>query len=114
MNLFAYQEQKQLRQTNVKVSWKSMSSLVLGAWDGIHVHVACRLKNQLSFKNKYTTTSMGLIAHNKSFLHLSTSALSSTHDVRLFRYSTLFKDIQSGGGIPNKSIILGDFGDTKS
>ena len=27
------------------------------------------------------------------------------------RYSTLFKDIQSGGGIPNKSIILGDIGE---
>ena len=27
------------------------------------------------------------------------------------RYSTLFKDIQSGGGIPNESIILGDIGE---
>ena len=27
------------------------------------------------------------------------------------RYSTLFKDIQSGGDIPNKSIILGDIGE---
>ena len=46
----------------------------VGVWDGFHVHVACRLKNYSSFKNKYTVTSMGLIAHNKRFFHLITSA----------------------------------------
>ena len=30
MNLFADQEQKQIGQTNVKVSYKTMSSIVLG------------------------------------------------------------------------------------
>ena len=61
-----------------------------GAWDGFHVHVACRLKNYFSFKNKYTITSMGLIAHNKRFLHLTTGASGSTHNTQLLRYSTLF------------------------
>ena len=54
---------------------------------------------------------MDLIAHNKKFLHPTTGAPGSTHDARLLSYSTLFKDIQSGGGISNKSIILGDFGE---
>ena len=54
---------------------------------------------------------MGLIAHNKRFLHLTTGASGRTHDARLLRYSTLFKDIQRGDGIPNKSISLGDFGE---
>ena len=30
------------------------------AWGGFHVHVASRLKNYFSFKNKYRVTSMGL------------------------------------------------------
>ena len=76
-----------------------------------HVHVACRLKNYFSFKSKYTITSMGLIAHSKRFLHLTTGAPGSTHDGRLLRYSILSKDIHSGCGIPNKSIMLGDFGE---
>ena len=32
----------------------------VGAWDGFHVHVASRLKNYFSFKNKYRVTGMGL------------------------------------------------------
>ena len=62
----------------------------VGALDGFHVHVACRLKNYFSFKNKYTITSTGLIAHNKRFLHLTTGASGSTHDTQLLRYSTFF------------------------
>ena len=62
----------------------------VGAWDESHVHVACRLKNYFSFKNKYTVTSMDLIAHNKRFLPLTTGAPGSTYDARLLRYSTLF------------------------
>ena len=81
------------------------------AWDGFHVHVACRLKNYFIFKNKYIITNMGLILRNKRFLHLTTGASGSTHNTGLVRYSTLFKDIQGGGGVPNKSIILGDFGE---
>ena len=54
-------------------------------------------------------TSVGLIAHNKRFLHLTTAVPGITHDAQLLRYSTLFKDIQNGGGIPSISIILGDF-----
>ena len=44
-------------------------------------------------------------------MHLTTGAPGSIHDARLLRYSALSKDIQRGGGIPNKSIILGDFGE---
>ena len=77
--------------------------------DGFHVHVTCLLRNYFSFKSKHTITSMGLITHNKRFLHLTTDAPGSTHDARLLRYSTLFEGIQSGGGIPNKSIIFRRF-----
>ena len=82
----------------------------VGAWDGFSVHVASHLKNYFSFKNKYTITSMGLIGHNKRFLHLTTGAPGSTHDARLLRHSSLYKDISNGDGIPNKSIDLGDAG----
>ena len=53
---------------------------------------------------------MGLIGHNKRFLHLTTGAPGSTHDARLLRHSSLYKDISNGDGIPNKSIDLGDAG----
>ena len=46
---------------------------------------------------------MGLIADNKKFLQLITSSPGTTYDARLLRDSTLSKDIQSGGTVPNKS-----------
>ena len=55
-------------------------------------------------------TSMNLIAHNKKFRHFTAGASGSTDSSWLLKYSALFKDIQSGCGIPNKSMILGNFG----
>ena len=81
------------------------------AWDGFHVHVKTHLKNHFSFKNKYTVSCMGLIGHNKRFLHLTTGAPGSMHDARLLRQSLLFHSITSGGGIPNKSVNLRDAGE---
>lgn len=83
----------------------------IGAWDGFHVHVASHLKNYFSFKNKYTVTSMGLVGYNKRFLHLTTGAPGSTHDARLLRHTSLFRDITNGAGIPNKCINLGEAGE---
>ena len=77
----------------------------------ISIYVPCHLKNYFSFKNKCAITSMGLIADNKKFLQLITSSPGTTYDARLLRDSTLSKDIQSGGTVPNKSIILRDFGE---
>ena len=54
---------------------------------------------------------MVLIAYRKRFLQLTTGVPGRTHDAQLLRYSTLFKDIQSEGGLPSKSKILGDFGE---
>ena len=68
----------------------------VGAWDGFHVHVASHLKNYFSFKNKYTFTSMGLVGYNKRFLHLTTGAPGSTHDARLLRHTSLFREITNG------------------
>ena len=83
----------------------------VGAWDGFHVHVSTDLKNHFSFKNKYTITSMGLIGHNKRFLHLIIDAPGSIHDVRLLRHTTLLHEISSGNIIPNKGINLGVAGE---
>ena len=83
----------------------------VGVLDGFHVHVSTHLKNHFSFKNKYTITSMGLIGHNKRFLHLTTEAPGSIHDARLLRHSTLFQEISRGNIIPNKGINLGDAGE---
>ena len=46
----------------------------VGAWDGFHVCVSNNLKNNFSFKNKYTVTNMELIGNNKRFFHLTAGA----------------------------------------
>ena len=51
---------------------------------------------------------MGLIRHNKRFLHLTAGAPGSIHDSRLLRHSTLFQEINRGNIIPNKCINSGD------
>ena len=83
----------------------------VGAWDGFHVHILTHLKNNFSFKNKYTITSTGLIGHKKRFLHLTNGAPGSIHDACLLRYSTLFQEITLRNIIPNKGINLGDAGE---
>ena len=75
----------------------------VGVCDVFHVYVLAVWRTTSVSRTK-------LIAHNKGFLHL-TGAPGSTHDARLLRYSILLKYIQSGGGIPNKSINLGGFGE---
>ena len=83
----------------------------VGAWDGFHVHGSTHLKNNFSFKCKYTITSMGLIGHNKRFLYLTTGVPGSIHNARLQRHSTLFQEIGRGNIIPSKSINLRDAGE---
>ena len=41
---------------------------------------------------------------------MTTGAPGSTHDARLLKHTTLFKDISNGRGIPNKSNNLGEYG----
>ena len=82
-----------------------------GAWDGFHVNITTRLTNHYSFKNKCTVSSMGVVGQNKSFLHLTTSAPGSTHEARLLRHCSLFCIICNGGGIPNKSVSIGNAGE---
>ena len=73
-----------------------MSCLVVGhGTDIMSMSLAvCRITSVIK---TYMVTSMGLITHNKRLQILDCSAL--------------FKDIQSRGGIPKKSISLGDFGE---
>ena len=54
---------------------------------------------------------MGLIAHNKKFLHLTTVSPDTAHNILLLSDSALFKDNQAGSRIQNKSIVLGNFGE---
>ena len=42
---------------------------------------------------------MGLVAHNKRFLYAAVGAPGSTHDARLLRHTSLFKDIVSSDAI---------------
>ena len=55
---------------------------------------------------------MGLVAHNKHFFYAAVGAPGSTHDARLLRHTSLFKDIASGDAIPDQQLELGDFGTT--
>ena len=82
----------------------------VGAWDGFHVHVATKLKNYYSFKNKYTISSIGFIGH-KRFLHLTTGAPGSTHDAKLLHHASLFCQTENDAAIPNKTIDIGEVGD---
>ena len=50
---------------------------------------------------------MSPVGHNKRFLQLVTGAPRSTHDGRLLKHCT----ICNGGGIPNKSVSLGNAGE---
>ena len=55
---------------------------------------------------------MGLIGHDKRFIHLMTGAPGSTHDASLLRHTTLFCQIENDAAIPNKTIIdLGQAGE---
>ena len=53
---------------------------------------------------------MGLVGFNKRFLYAAVCAPGSTHDARILRHTSLFKDISNGDAIPDKHIVLGDFG----
>ena len=83
----------------------------VGAWDGFHVNITTHVNNHYSFNDKYTVTSMGLVGHNKRFLHLTTGAPGSTHDAGFLRHCSLFRTICSGGRIPNKSVSLTNAGE---
>ena len=67
---------------------KNYEFLCVDVWDGFHVHVATRLRNYCSFKNKYTVTSMVIIDYDKLSLHLTTAAPGTIYDTCLLRYTS--------------------------
>ena len=79
----------------------------VGAWDGFHVYVSSQLKSYFSFKKRYSISNNGLVAHNKRILYAAAGAPGSTHDARLLRHTSLFKDIVSGDAIPDQQLELG-------
>lgn len=82
----------------------------IGAWDGFHVYISSNLKSYFSFKKRYSISNMGLVACNKRFLYAAVGAPGSTHDARLLRHTSIFKDIVNGDAIPDRQVELGDFG----
>ena len=45
------------------------------------------------------------------FLYAAVGAPGSTHDARILRNSSLFKEIVDGGKLPQRTFDLGDFGE---
>ena len=93
--------------TECKSFIENYESSCASAWDAFRVHLATNLKNNYNFKNKYLISRTGLSGHNKRFLHLTTGTSGSTHDARLLRHTTLFRQIENDAAILNKSIDLG-------
>ena len=82
----------------------------VGALGGLHARVLTHLKNHFNLKNKYTITSIGLIGHNKRFLHLI-GIRGIIHDASLQQYSTLFQESRRASIILNKHINVRDAGE---
>ena len=99
--------------TECKIFIKNYEFPYVGVWDSFHMHIATKLKNYHSFKNKYTISSMGVIGHNKRFLHVTTGTPGSTHDARLLHHTTLLCQSENDGVIPNKTIDLGQAGEIR-
>ena len=93
--------------TECKSFIENYESSCASAWDAFRVYLATNLKNNYNFKNKYLISRTGLSGHNKRFLHLTTGTSGSTHDARLLRHTTLFRQIENDAAILNKSIDLG-------
>ena len=53
---------------------------------------------------------MGLVGYNKRFLYAGIAS-GSTQGTRLLRNASIYQDIMNGGEIPQRSLLLGDFGD---
>ena len=68
----------------------------IGAWDGFHVYVYSKLKNNDNFKYRYSISNMGLGGYNKRFLNLTVGPPGSTHDARFLNNTGLFKQILNG------------------
>ena len=65
----------------------------VGAWDGFHVYLNSKLKNNFSFKKRYSRTNLGLVSYNKRFLYVGVSAPGSFHDSRLLKSSSIFERV---------------------
>ena len=75
------------------------------AWDGFHVYFGTKLKNQYSFKIRYSISNMGLVSCNKRFSVNSVNAPGLTHNTSLLRH-TVVLNILDGRVLPDKTIIF--------
>ena len=82
--------------------------LCIGPWDGFHVYVCSKLKNQYNFNHRYSISNMGLVGYNKRFLKLTVGAPGSTHNTRFLLNTGLFEQILNGQGLPDKIFDLRD------
>ena len=53
---------------------------------------------------------LGLISYNKRILYAALGAPGSINNARLLQHTSLYKEIISGGAIPDRQHVLGDFG----
>ena len=58
---------------------------VVGAWDGLHIHVNLQLKANFNFKKKYMVNNVALTSYNKRFLYAAIGAPGSAHDGRMLK-----------------------------
>ena len=69
---------------------------VVGAWDGLYIHVSLQLKANFNFKKKYMVNNMALTSYNKRFFYVAIGAPGSTHDRRMLKQQSFFDQFLSG------------------
>ena len=97
-------------ESEVKRFIENYEFLWVGARDGFHVYVSNKLKSFYSFKKRYSMSNLGLVRYNKRLLHCDAGTPGSTHDSRMLCSTSLYEKIISGNIIPEKGVIIGDFG----
>ena len=53
---------------------------------------------------------LALTSYNKRFLYAAVGGPGSDHDARMLKESSFFDDVFNGEAIPDKKVVLGNFG----
>ena len=59
---------------------------------------------------KYTVNNLALTSYNKKFLYAAVGGPGSAHDARMLKESSFSDDVLNGEAIPDKKVVLGNFG----
>ena len=74
------------------------------------MYVSTHMKNNFSFKKRYSVTNKGLIGHNTRFLWAAFGVPGTTHDSRLLKSCDIYDKIEKGLVLANKNMILHEYG----